>query len=172
MTLAQPISTSMLAGAVALATLAGCAMDKEQAVRAQVDAWVDIGETLHFNSQMGCTAAVFQLASTEVKSAAPHAVTIRDGMTLLAQIGAVSFQTPDLSPSDISAQINSMETSIGNGVLVAGLGARDCLTGDWKAAYLDALLAKGGILIFKRDGNALAIVDRRTQRVYFGRGDV
>lgn len=172
MAMAQPIPLSILAGALALATLAGCAQDKETDVRAQVDKWVDIGATLHFASQFGCTAGVFELASAEVKSTAPHAVTIREGLSLLKQVGTASFQTPDLSPSDISAQINSMDTSVGNAVLASGLGARDCLKDDWRAAYLTALQAKGGILIFQRDGNTLAIVDRAVQRVYFSRGDV
>ena len=172
MALAQPIPLSMLAGALALATLAGCAQDKETDVRAQVDSWIDIGATLHFASQMGCTAGVFELASAEVKSPAPHAVTIREGLTLLDQVGTASFQTPDLSPTDISAQINSVNMGVGNGILSSGLGARDCLKDPWRADYLTALQAKGGILIFQRDGNALAIVDRAAQRVYFSRGDV
>ncbi|MGH1356865.1 MAG: hypothetical protein ACRBBS_17575 [Thalassovita sp.] len=172
MTMARTIFKSVLAGAIALATLAGCAIDKEQDVRAQVDAWIDIGDTMHFTSQMGCTAGVFRLSSIEVKSPAPHAVTIREGLSLLKQVGVASFQTPDLSPSDISAQINSVDMGVGTGILTSGLGGRECLEGDWRAAYTAALETKGGILIFKRDGNALVVVDRKTQRVYFARGDV
>lgn len=172
MTMAQLFPMPVLAGAFALASLASCAMDEESKVRAEVDHWLDLGATLHFISQMTCTAGVFELASDQVKSAAPHAVTIREGLSLIGQRGVAKFQDAGLSPSDISAQINSLDTAIGNGVLSSGLGARDCLTGDWKTGFVAALQAKGGALIYRRAGNALVIIDWSNQQVFFARGDV
>jgi hypothetical protein len=170
--MAQPLHMTKLAGAIALATLAGCAMDTEAEVRDQVDAWVDIGETLHFDSGFGCTGGVFRMASGQVKSTAPHAVSIREGLSLLSQVGTASFQMDGLSPSDISGQINSMDISVGTGVLAAGLGARDCLEGPWKAAYKSALQTRGAVLIYSLKHKALVVIDRAAQRVYFSRGDV
>ncbi|MGR1580245.1 hypothetical protein ACSSNL_02155 [Thalassobius sp. S69A] len=170
--MAQLFSKPVLAGAIALATLAGCAMDEESQVRAQVDEWVDIGKTLYFDSQMTCTAGVFALVSDQVKSAAPHAVTIREGLTLIRQRGVAKFQDPGLSPSDISAQINSQDIAIGNGVLSSGLDARECLTEAWRADFVAALQARGAVLIYRRAGNALAIIDQTNRQVFFARGDV
>lgn len=172
MGVARPFIKPVLVGAVALAGLVGCAMDTEAEVRAEVDHWVDIGATLSFRSQMTCTAGVFALASGEVKSAAPHAETIPEGVSLLRRGGVAKFEAANQSPSNISEHLISADLGLGNGVLASGLSARDCLKGEWRAAYMTAVQRPGAALIFKRDGNALVIVDRVSGQVFFARGDV
>lgn len=172
MILARPNTMSVLAGAIALAGLAGCAMDDEKTVRAEVDQWVDIGTTLSFHSEMTCTAAVFGLSQDSVKSAAPHAVTIAEGLSLLRRGGVAAFESPTHSPADISAQLMSADLGLGNGVLASGLGGGNCLNEPWRALYQAAIQRPGAVLIFKRDGNALVIVDRAAGQVFFARGDV
>jgi|GEM_PF-2917639 len=172
MTMAQPYMSYFLVGAVALAGMTGCAMDAEAKVRADVDRWVDIGATLYFDSRMSCTAGVFSLSSDEVKSTAVHAVTIREGLSILRRGETAKFQSNTLSPNDISAQVNSMDMSVGNGMIASGLAARDCLSDAWKDAYQAALVTQGATLIFQREDNTLVLVDHASRQVFFARGDV
>lgn len=172
MTVAQPYMSYFLAGAIALAGVTGCAMDTENKVRVEVDRWVDIGATLYFDSRMDCTAGVFALASDEVKSAAVHAVTIREGLSILRRGETVKFQSNTLNPNEISAQVNSMDMSAGNGMIASGLAARDCLNDAWKDAYQTALVTRGAALIFRREDNTLVLVDSASGQVFFARGDV
>ena len=54
----------------------------------------------------------------------------------------------------------------------SGLDARECLTEAWRADFVAALQARGAVLIYRRAGNALAIIDQTNRQVFFARGDV
>ena len=113
---------------------AGCALDREAALRAELSAWLFLSQTRYFASSHGCTAAVFDLVSPALKSAAPPAVTSLD--TALARIGqgrAVRLSGPARSPNALSQALMTRDMHAGLGLLSAGVGpARACMP-DWVA---------------------------------------
>ncbi len=163
-----------MAGAAALALLglAGCALDSEPEVRARLDGWVTLGETGYFKSEMGCTAAMFVLRQSRVKSKVASVDNVDEGLRLLQQDRAVAIDLPGLSPSEVSEVISSRNLSEGIGVLASGVSARDCMSDEMRSRYLAAVNAADSILVFDTTDNAIAIVDRISRMVFFVRGPV
>ncbi|MFT7594406.1 MAG: hypothetical protein ACI8R4_001727 [Paracoccaceae bacterium] len=158
-----PIVVSALVG------LAGCSLDKESAVRAQLGAWVKLGETLYFDSRFECTAGVFETGSDDVHLAAQTVSLVADGVRLIGQKRVVAFDVPGQSPTLVSEAIMSSDLPKGLGILNAGVGAKNCMDDEVQHAYLKVLTTPGGILIFDPAAKVMAILDRAGDRVFFMR---
>ncbi|NRB17362.1 MAG: hypothetical protein HRU33_07240 [Rhodobacteraceae bacterium] len=158
--------------ALALTGLAGCAMDKEDAVRARVGTWVNLGDTRYFKSSMDCTAGVFDVEGSRITSLITKARSVATGMVMLKDGEAVAFDVKGLSPNAVSEQIMSKDLPQGIGVLSSGIAGKNCMSKPVKAAYLRALLDPDSVLMFDPDGNVMAVLDRRNERLYYARGTV
>jgi hypothetical protein len=175
MPLAQTYRITALLGAAALALTgrAGCAMDSEEAIRAEVSAWVNPGETLYFDSSMDCTAAQFEVPNlVGDKSALAYATRCAKGLEALQQGRAVAFDVPGQSPNAVSEQVMTQDLPQGLGVLSSGISGKNCMTGGVKAAYLSALLDPDAVLFFHPETDGMAVLDRSNRRLYFVRGNV
>lgn len=174
MSLAHPYRRAAYAALAALALigLAGCAMDKEEEVRAQIGDWVKLGETGYFHSTMSCTAAVFRVKGLRITSLISKARTVGTGMTLLKQGNAVAFDLKGLSPNAVSEEIMTIDLAQGIGVLSSGVAGKDCMSADVKRAYLRALLDPEAVLMFDPNGNMMAVLDRRRKWMFYARGTV
>ena len=144
---------------LALTGLVGCAMDKEDEVRARVGDWVSLGETSYFKSTMDCTAGVFDVEGVRITSLISKARSVATGMTLLKNGEAVAFDVKGLSPNAVSEQIMSKDLPQGIGVLSSGVAGKNCMSQTVREAYLRALLNPGSVLMFDPDGNVMAVLD-------------
>ncbi|KAE9627614.1 hypothetical protein [Parasedimentitalea maritima] len=174
MTLAQSYRRAAKAVLVVLALtgLAGCAMDKEDEVRAQIGDWVSLGDTSYFKSSMSCTAGVFEVEGVRITSLISKARSVATGMTLLKSGEAVAFDVKGLSPNAVSEQIMTKDLPQGLGVLSSGVAGKGCMDETTKNAYLRALLDPEAVLMFDPNGNVMAVLDRHNERLFFSRGTV
>jgi hypothetical protein len=157
---------------LALTGLAGCAMDKEDEVRARIGDWVTLGDTSYFKSTMDCTAGVFDVEGVRITSLITKARSVATGMTLLKEGEAVAFDVKGLSPNAVSEQIMSKDLPQGIGVLSSGISGKNCMSDPVKNAYLRALLDPDSVLMFDPDGNVMAVLDRSNEKLYYARGTV
>lgn len=165
--LAAPV-LAVLAGA----GLAACALDTEAEVRARLDGWLMLGETLHFDSTRDCTAGLFALSGRSHRAGLIVARSLRDGVTWVRSGRAVAFDMPGRSPTGISEALTTADLPNGLGVLSSGVSAAGCMSETVKSAYVAALNETGGLLIFDTRDNALAIVTADRTQVFFARGGV
>ncbi len=161
----------------ALAVLAGlglvaCALDKEAEVRARLDGWLLLGDTIYFDSTRECTAGVFALKGRSHRAGLIVVRDLRSGITWIQNGRAVAFDMPARSPTDVSSALTTKDLPNGLGVLSSGVTGSNCMTQEVKSAYVETLNARGGMLIFDTEDNALAIVNADRSRVFFARGGV
>lgn len=166
----KPLSRAF--AGLALLALAGCGLDSEDKLRARLDGWVSLGETVYFASTRECTAAVFELTSAEIKSAVPLTSSVAEGLNWLQRGKRVGFDVAGSSPTAISEYAMSLDLPVGLGVLSAGVAAGKCMTEAVQGRYLDALTDPRAVLIFDPEDNVLAVIDRRARQVFFARGNV
>lgn len=155
---------------LALTGLAGCALDKEGAVRAQIGDWVKLGDTHYFYSTVDCTAGVFEVKGRRITSLISKTRSIATGVRLLESGKAVAFEADGQSPNDVADQIMSNNRLQGIGVLSSGVSGKTCMNKPVKDAYLQALLEPSSVLIFDPIGSVMAVLDRSNNQLFFSRG--
>ena len=156
--------------ALALTGLAGCALDKEGAVRAQISDWVKLGETRYFYSTVDCTAGVFEVKGRRITSLISKAHSVATGVRLLKNGNTVAFELDGQSPNIVAELIMSKNRLQGIEVLSSGVSGKNCMNKPVKAAYLQALLDPTSVLIFDPNGNVMAVLDRSNNQLFFSRG--
>ncbi|WP_164727008.1 hypothetical protein [Shimia sediminis] len=172
MTLAQSYHAQMLAGALAAAGLAGCAMDSEAAVRDELGQWVAIGATLHFDSRLSCTAARFETLSPHLLVGVRVASDLRDALQDISAGHSVAFAFANQSPTAVSEMVMSADLPDGLGLLSAGVGGKDCMDDAEQARYVAALNDTRVMMIYSPRTNAVTLLDPTRNEVFFVRGDV
>lgn len=173
MVLARPYRRMPLRGLMALAFLglAGCAMDEEAEVRAQAETWAALGDTIYFESKWTCTAAVFAVEETRIRSFITKVRKVDRGLRLTGEGETVAFDVDGLSPTEVSEAVMSADLPKGLSVLNSGVAAKDCMEGTVPAAYLSALNDPQAVLIFAPENKAMAVLDRRNKRLFYARGN-
>lgn len=157
--------------AIALLFLTACALDRQGAVRAQLDGWVVLRETLYFNSNRICTAGLFATGASTILSGAKKVRSIERGVREIGQGDAVAFDIPGLSPADVQSAIDATTRPVSLAILTSALAVRDCLTDDLRETFTNALFAPDAVLIFDPASRAVAVVDRAQKQVFFTRAD-
>lgn len=156
--------------ALTMLILAACDLDKEDAVRAQADRWVFLGETIHFNSNRGCTAGLFE--AKRIKSSVRTVQDTDRALRLIRQGTVVAFRFPDMSPAEIQQEVDSIDRSVGLAILASGLAVRDCLPEDLKDTFANVLAADDATLIFDPQNSALVLFEPGEKRIFFARGQI
>jgi len=157
--------------AISLLFLTACALDRQSAVRAQLDGWVVLRETLYFNSTRICTAGLFATGASTILSGAKKVRSIARGVRAVGQGDVVAFDVPGLSPADVQSAIDATTRPVSLAILTSGLAAKDCLTDDLQEAFTNALFAPDAVLIFDPASRAVAVFDRMQKQVFFTRAD-
>ncbi|WP_264210235.1 hypothetical protein [Leisingera thetidis] len=156
----------------ALAFLSACALDKEEALRAQLSAWVDLGETFFFQSSMSCTAAVFHTAeSPRITSLVERARSLNTGMQMLEAGKPVAFAVSGKSPNAVTEDIMSRNLPQGLGVLNSGLAGVSCMSDLVKSVYYQAIRNPASTLVFVPDSGAMLVLDKQAMALIYVRGN-
>jgi hypothetical protein len=155
--------------------LAGCfALDREEEVRAQVGDWVFLAQTRRFVSKPTCTVAIFDVVSEAVRGTRVRTATsLREGLGKVARGQTVAFVMPGLSPYAISEGLMSLDLSEGLGLLSSFVGpSRACMDDVYKADVYQALMSPDTLTIYDPGSNALLLLHRPSQILFFMRGNV
>ncbi|UWQ42646.1 hypothetical protein K3718_06035 [Leisingera aquaemixtae] len=156
----------------ALAFLPACALDKEAALRAQLSAWVELGETFFFQSSMSCTAAVFHTAENpRITSLVKRARSLNTGMTMLETGEPVMFAVAGKSPNAVTEDIMSRDLPQGLEVLNSGLAGLTCMTDLVKSVYYQAIRNPASTLVFVPETGAMVVLDKQAMALIYVRGN-
>ncbi|MCF3594515.1 hypothetical protein LZG00_10930 [Rhodobacteraceae bacterium LMO-12] len=155
-----------------LLTLGACDRHSEDEAHALMAGWFDLGETLYFESQSGCTAAIYRVKSGDVKSRVP----------LFDSVAAVVASDRLQKPFAISVRgktadalfIDLMNADRPTGVAIqaAGINARDCMNERARNTFHAALNADPSIVVFSVSETAFAVLDPVRGVVMLTSGDV
>jgi hypothetical protein len=156
---------------ISLLFLTACALDRESTVRAQLDTWVVLGETVFFKSNRICTAGLFATGASSILSGAKKVRSVDRGVRVVGQGDTVAFDIPNLSPADVQSEVDATTRPVSLVILTSGLEAKDCLTDDLQEEFTRALFAKDAVLIFDPGSRAVALFDRAQKQVFYTRAD-
>lgn len=155
----------------ALAVLSGCTLDKEEAVRAQLSEWVQLGDTYFFESSSSCTAAVFHTENPRISSLLKPARSVDTGLQQLASGEPVLFKVSGKSPNALVEAIMSRDLPHGIGVLNSGLAGVNCMSELVKSIYHQAIMNPASRMAFIPDGDGIMVVDPQAMAVIYVRGN-
>lgn len=154
-----------------LSLLTGCALDKEEELRAQLGDWVTLGDTYFFSSTSSCTAAVFHAESTRISSLLEPARSVDTGLKMLAEGQSVVFKVGGKSPNALVEAIMSRDLPHGIGVLNSGLAGVNCMSELVKSIYHQAIMNPASRMAFIPEGRAVLVVDPQAKAVIYVRGN-
>lgn len=165
----------LIRGLLALLLLAACfPLDKEEALREELRNFVWLAQTRRFESQSTCTAAIFDLASTGVRSARVRVVSdVRAGIELVKQGRAVAFDIPGKTPNMVSEEMMSINLYEGMGLVSSFIGpSLACMDDQFQVDAYYALMTEDTMAIYDPGMNALMLLHRPKQLLFFMRGNV
>ena len=117
----------IVAALLAAVSLAGCRLDQEERLRAELAGWLDLRDTLEFQSRSTCTGAVFLLENTGISDQVTRATSVDTAIHYLRAGRIVAFELFDTSPTVVSEQIMTASLEQGLGLLSNGIGpAKRC----------------------------------------------
>lgn len=151
--------------------VAGCAKQNEEDVRTRVSSWMNLGETLYFHSQPGCSAAVFDLKSTRISSKVTRARTLQTGVKMLGRDGPVFFDIKGETPHSVSEAMMNANLHRGIGMISSGIAAKNCMTETLQTYYLRALLDENADLVYDPQEKAMIVLDGENRWLFYARGD-
>ncbi|MFX0545609.1 hypothetical protein ACEWPL_008700 [Roseovarius sp. S1116L3] len=153
-----PFRAAALLGLAALA-LTGCQRSSEDDMRAVLDGWAPLGETLSFTSQRHCAAGRFELVDGRIASRMRVAGDAREAAMILRGQGAVAIDDARLTPDAAIAALIEADRGAGMAMRMAGLEGRACMDAETEAAFATALVAPRAVLMVGRDQGILALMD-------------
>ncbi|WP_137700180.1 hypothetical protein [Marimonas lutisalis] len=156
----------------ALGFLLACDRHSEAEAKALASQWFELGETLYFNSQRGCTAAVYRARTGEVKSRVPLFSSVGAVFASAAQDRAFALSVPDTSADALFLEIMNADRPTGVAVQAIGVGGKPCMNDEARAAFYAALTAAPSVMVFSRADGAFAVLDPVRRTVVLTSGDV
>lgn len=157
---------------LSLLGLAACAMDKEAAVRAQLNNWLVLEDTQYFKSKRDCTAGLFTIGAKQIMSSVTKVHSTSLGLRLIGQGRAVAFDMADSTPAQVQEEIDKSDHSVGLAMLVSGLSAQTCFTPALETTFSDTLHTAGVVLIYDPGNHALALFEGARKQVFYTRGEL
>jgi len=152
--------------------LSSCAKDDEMSVRGELERVLYAGDTLWFESKLGCTAAVFETHIDEVKVAMPRVVDVSEALSYIERAKPFAFDNKMMSPNTFSEALMSRQLHMGSGLLSASVGAIDCMSEEVQHAFYEALMERSTLIVFDFAQNSVALLDRKRKLIFFTRGDL
>lgn len=164
------VTRKTLVGLCVCLTLVGCDLDRESDVRASVEDWVKIGETLYFVSRSSCTAALFDVKSTRISSVLKKVRSLEAALRAVKGVQPIAFEIAGSSPTQVTEDIMTADLPTGLGLLTAGTSAKACMADEMGNAYYNALLDPTSIMIFDPELRSVAVFDNRNKRLFYSHG--
>lgn len=154
--------------------LAGCSRDRNDALRADLDRWFHLGQTVYFESRFRCTVAIYRVQVAVPRSSLAVQA---DPQTAKEQfrIGRrAAVRMTGYSPHDIAdALLLSGDGTFGKEVLAAAAQAGPCFKGTRaEPALFRAMTRRGGTLAYDRDSEGMLLLDPVSLMVFYVAGDV
>lgn len=154
--------------------LAGCARDDSAELRARLDRWFELQDTVYFKSKKRCTVAAFLVETATPRETLP---VISDFETAIAQfrdgrIAAIRMEAH--SPHDITdAMLLTGDGAFGKEALAAVSQSVACFKGTQaEGTLLQAMTRRGATLAYDKDSEGLMILDPGAMAVFYVAGDV
>ncbi|NNE82165.1 MAG: hypothetical protein HKN18_17985 [Silicimonas sp.] len=154
--------------------LAACSRDSDDGLRARLDQWFFLGETVYFKSQMRCTAAMYDLTIPTPRPSLPVQSTPNQAKNAFDGGEVSALQMPGYSPNDLTdAMLLEGRGTMGKESLAAGAQAVPCFEGSPARTRLrDALTRPGATMVYDRGTDALIILDPEARLLFYVAGDV
>ena len=129
-------------------------------MRARLDPWFALGETLAFAAERGCAAGAFRVVTTEI--GAPVAVerNVADMLRALPGRGVAAVVDPQLSPDQAMVDAANTDRAPGMAMRRAALEAKDCMEGPIEAEFRRLLVRPGTVLAYEAGEGAVMLLDR------------
>lgn len=153
-----------------LAALSACSRHGEDQLRQMLDRWFWLGDTVYFQSQMRCTAAVFETRISDVKSALRLETEIRRGLFTLERTGILALTLPGQSPEQVLLTLINFDRSIGSPIMNAALFGRNCMDADTEGAFHAAVSGAQSLLVWVPEDEILIILDSENERLVLASG--
>lgn len=145
-----------LLGCVALA---GCKRTDEAAMRAQLDPWFALGETLGFHATRGCAAGAFALVDERIAAKLRVATSVPEALIALRARGAVALDDTRQSPDQALLQIVDMDRPLGMAMRIAALEGLACMEPGLEDAFGRALSNPRAVLVLDTTNKAVILMD-------------
>ena len=157
-----------------LLTLAGCARDSEDALRARLSQWFYLEEGTHFRSKSRCTAAVYNVAAAYTRPALTVHTSANLAKEAFSTGGLAALQMMGFSPNDLTdALLLTGRGTFGKQALAAAAQAVPCFEGTRAEGQLrDALTRPGAVMAYDRESEGLMVLDPEAMRLFYVAGDV
>lgn len=140
-------------------SLSACSRHGENEVRTLLDRWFALGEQVYFQSAFRCTAAVFDLRSTEPKSALRIENEMTRGLRILERTGIMALSLEGESPDQVFLAIMNANRNIGVPVQVAAVLSRDCMDLTTEGVFHAALTNTNSLFVWHGDEASIIILD-------------
>jgi len=147
---------------VFMALVTACARDDEAAMRARLQQWFLIGETLEFKARSGCATAVFKLVDFQVKSAMPEVQDVSQMLMTLSRRGVAALNDPNQTPDQALVDLANAERATGMRMRKVALESRDCMENRTESAFSYALVNPQSVLAWDVENEALMLMDPQT----------
>ncbi len=158
----------------AVIVVTSCSRDGETRLRANLDQWFFLGETVYFQSRARCTGAVFNVTVDEPRPALSVQPNGRDARAAFLSDEIVAIRIDGISPVAL-AEVLLMDGNgaLGKQALAAGALSAPCFKGSVAGGMVhDALHKPGNLLAYDNGTEGLVILDRYDYRLIYIAGDV
>lgn len=161
---------------IALASLIGvlpaCDLHGEVALRAGLEQYFALGDTLSFESRMTCTAAIFRAATNDVKPDMPMAAHPELAQALYGTHGKAAIQIYGRSPHELTdAMLASSDSRFGKQALAAAAQVMKCLTDGDSKDFRRALTRPSAVLAYDSELDGVIVLDPVERKLFFAAGD-
>lgn len=164
--------TSRVLGLTALLALGGCDHDSQEDVHSLVASWFDIGETLYFDSQITCTAAVFRARTGELKSKVPLMGSVDEIFARVTPLDLFALTVAETSANQLFLDIMNTDRPTGVAIQAVSVGAKPCMSPEAETAFFEAFTVAPSLIVMSRSDGAFAVLDPVHRVVVFTSGDL
>lgn len=169
--LSQSLPRDASLAGLALATLGACGGEGEADMRARLERWFALGDTLAYEAQRACAVAVFELVDVSIASDMPVAGSLPEMLINLRRLGHAAVRTPDQAPDMVMVDAANMQRFTGMQMRRAGLEAKACMDEKTERAFRRVLTSKQAVLAFDQDRGELMIMDADSGLLVVTRGE-
>ncbi len=141
-----------------LMLIAACARIDEAQMRARLQHWFAMGETVVFRASSGCAAAVIRVTDSQIKSAMPEVQNVAHMLITLNRRGIAALNDPDQAPDQALVDLANAERATGMRMRKVALESRDCMDDRIQSAFNYALTDPHSVLAYDSGNEALMLM--------------